>query len=165
MTITERQNKILDNLITEYIKTAKPVSSTRLQKKCGSEVCPATIRNELQVLTKNGFIEQPHISAGRIPTKKAYKHFADKIASERENAFSSFIFHEIKTAREQIEQEMKLAEELMTSLSEASLTLSISHMPLKDDLFEILNILGPSKITFGRNINIINEIIKELENF
>lgn len=163
--ITKRQEKLLNFLIKEYISTAEPVSSKALKKVTDLDVCGATIRNDLQALTKQGFIEQPHTSAGRIPTKKAYKYFADKMTSQREKVFSSFIFQEIKIAREQIEEELKLAEELMKSLSEASLSLTISDAPEKEDLFEILLKLGPSRVIYDRNVDIINEIIKELEDF
>ena len=98
--ISERQEKLLDFLIKEYISTAEPISSKALKKVADLDVCGATIRNDLQVLTKEGYIEQPHTSAGRIPTKKAYKYFADKISSQREESFgraqgkdfSNFIF-------------------------------------------------------------------------
>ena len=163
--ITKRQEKLLNFLIKEYISTAEPVSSKALKKVTDLDVCGATIRNDLQALTKQGLIEQPHTSAGRIPTKKAYKYFADEMASQREKSFLNFIFQEIKTAREQIEEELKLAEELMRSLSEASLSLTISDTPEKEDLFEILLKLGPSRVIYDRNVDIINEIIKELENF
>ena len=142
--ITERQEKLLDFLIQEYISTAEPVSSKALKKVTDLSVCGATIRNDLQALTEAGYIEQPHTSAGRVPTRKAYKYFADMAVNEREKAFSEFIVRQIRTAHQQIEQEMKLAEELMTTLSETSITLSISgsHVPEGNDLFEILNILN-----------------------
>ena len=165
MEITERQEKILDALIREYISGAEPVSSKLLKKRADLDVSPATIRNDFQELTEAGYIEQPHTSAGRIPTKKAYKHFADKIEAERENQFEEFIVRQIRTAHQQIEQEMKLAEELIKSLSETSSTLRISSISEKDGLFEILTILGSSRSTYDKNIDIINKIIKESENF
>ena len=155
----------MDFLIKEYISTAEPISSKALKKVADLDVCGATIRNDLQVLTKEGYIEQPHTSAGRVPTKKAYKYFADKITNEREKVFSDFIVRQIRTAHQQIEQEMRLAEELMKSLSETSSALTISGEPEKDDLFEILIRIGPSRMTYDRNIDIINKIIKELEKF
>lgn len=163
--ITERQEKLLDFLIKEYISTAEPVSSKALKRVADLDVCGATIRNDLQVLTKGGFIEQPHTSAGRIPTKKAYRHFANKMTSQRETVFSEFIFQEIKITRGQIDEELKLAEDLIKSLTETSSALSISRTIEKDDLFEILSIMGPARIIYQKNITIINEIIKELENF
>ena len=163
--ITERQEKLLNFLVREYITTAEPVSSLALKKITDLDVCGATIRNDLQELTEAGYISQPHTSAGRIPTQKAYRYFAEKISAEREDAFSDFIAHQIRTAHQQIEQEMKLAEELMKSLSEASTTLNYTRIQNNDNLFEILEILGPSKTAHNKNIDIINKIIKELENF
>lgn len=126
--ITERQEKLLDFLIKEYISTAEPVSSLALKKVTDLDVCGATIRNDLQELTKQGYIEQPHTSAGRIPTKKAYRHFAEKIEVERDRFFEEFIVRQIKSAHEEIEKEMRFMEDLMETLE-------------KDNLFEVLNIL------------------------
>lgn len=163
--ITNRQEKLLDFLIKEYISTAEPVSSLALKKITDLDVCGATIRNDLQALTEKGYIEQPHTSAGRIPTKKAYRYFADKIAEEREEMFSDFIVHEVVSAKKKIEQEMKLAEDLMKSLSEVSMTLNYTRITQTDNLLEILEILGPSKTTHDENINLISKIIKQLEQF
>ncbi|MEK7664745.1 MAG: DeoR family transcriptional regulator [Patescibacteria group bacterium] len=163
--ITERQEKLLNFLIKEYISTAEPVSSFALKKITDLDVCGATIRNDLQELAKQGFIGQPHTSAGRIPTKKAYKYLADKILSERQKSFFDFIFQEAASARKKVEEEIKMAEELMRSLSEVSTTLNYTRIQKKDGLLEILEILGPSKSIYQKNINVINEIIKELENF
>ena len=156
--ITERQEKLLDFLIREYIGQAKPVSSKALKKACSLDVCGATIRNDLQVLTKEGYIEQPHTSAGRITTKKAYKHFAEKVSSEREEVFSQFIVRQIRTAHQQIEQEMK-------SLMEISEMLEISHTPGKDTIFRALTILGPAREICEDNEDIIKKLLREFENF
>src|SRR3989344_3249422 len=101
--ITERQEEILNALIREYISTAEPVGSIHLKKSINLDVCPATIRNDLRELTEAGYIAQPYTSAGRVPTKKAYRLFVDKIFSDREEMFSDFIFKEIETAKKQIE--------------------------------------------------------------
>jgi heat-inducible transcriptional repressor len=163
--ISERQTEILNSLIKEYINTAEPVSSKLLKEKCGFDCSAATIRNDLQELMEMGFVEQPHTSAGRIPTQKAYRIFIESI-SEADNSdnFSEFIFKEMKQAREQIEQELKLAEELTKSLTQFSVTLSIKHtnqFSEKDDLLDILNILGSAKPTHEKNIEIIKSLLKE----
>ena len=163
--LSGRQEKLLNFLIKEYISTAEPVSSLALKKATDLDVCGATIRNDLQALTEEGYIEQPHTSAGRIPTKKAYKYFADMAVSDREKAFSDFIVQQIRTAHQQIEQEMRLAEDLMKSLSEVSTTLNYTRITKTDNLLEILQILGPSKTTHDENINLISKIIKQLEQF
>ena len=126
--ITERQEKLLSFLIREYISTAEPVSSLALKKVTDLDVCGATIRNDLQILTEEGYIKQPHTSAGRIPTQKAYKHFADKIEKQREKEFEDFIVRQIKFAHIEMEREMRFMEGLMQTLE-------------NDNMFEILTIL------------------------
>lgn len=163
--ITGRQETILNALVKEYISVAEPISSKLLKTRADLDVCEATIRNELQKLTETGFIEQPHTSAGRVPTKKAYKYFCDKIACEGEAVFGDFIVRQVRAAHEQIEKEIELAEELMRSLSQVSTTFNYTSIQNADNLLEILEILGPSKTAHDENINLINKIIKELENF
>ena len=82
MLITERQEKILDIVVREYVKTAQPVGSKFLEKKYKLGICPASIRVELQKLTDAGFISQPHTSAGRIPTDKGYRFFVDNLLTK-----------------------------------------------------------------------------------
>ena len=80
MEISERQKEILNSIVEEYIRSAQSVSSKLLEKKHkGFQVCPATIRNEMQKLTEAGFIFQPHTSAGRVPTDKGYRFFVDDL--------------------------------------------------------------------------------------
>ncbi len=163
--ITARQEKILNALVREYICDAEPVSSKLLKQRADLDVSPATIRNDFQELTEAGYIAQPHTSAGRVPTEKAYKYFVDKMFTEQETAFHSFVFKEIEEARKQIENEMKLTEELMKSLSEISLSLSVPEIPEKNTFYKILIRIGPSRTAYNKNIDIINKIIKDLENF
>ncbi|MBI4114493.1 MAG: hypothetical protein HY445_01470 [Candidatus Niyogibacteria bacterium] len=79
MTTKERNFDILDYIIRDYIETAEPVSSARICKKIRGEVSPATIRHVMGELNEDGYLEQPHTSAGRIPTDKAYRHFVDEL--------------------------------------------------------------------------------------
>jgi transcriptional regulator of heat shock response len=82
MELTERQSQILNEIIEEYINSAKPVSSKLLEKKHNFKVCPATIRIEMQKLADNGFISQPHTSAGRVPTDKGYRFYVDNFLEQ-----------------------------------------------------------------------------------
>jgi len=118
----------LEFLVREYISAGEPVSSLALKKITDLDVCGATIRNDLQELAKQGYITQPHTSAGRVPTQKAYKHFADKIEREREREFDEFIVRQIRYAHEEMERQMQMMQEIMQKLEQ-------------DNLFEILNIL------------------------
>ena len=67
-----RQQKILASVIEEYTNSAVPVGSKILVEKYGFEVSSATMRNDMASLEEEGFLHQPHISSGRIPTDKGY---------------------------------------------------------------------------------------------
>jgi len=76
--LSERQEKILEILIREYIKEAEAISSALLAQKYGTDISSATVRNEMMALEEAGFIYQPHTSAGRIPTDLGYQYFLQK---------------------------------------------------------------------------------------
>jgi heat-inducible transcription repressor HrcA len=67
-------------IIREYVESARPVSSQYLGERYDFGICPASIRIEMQKLTDDGFLTQPHTSAGRIPTDKGYRLFVDQLA-------------------------------------------------------------------------------------
>ncbi len=121
MKITKRQGEILNKIVQEYIELAQPISSQLLERKYDFGICPATIRIEMQKLTKMGFLFQPHTSAGRIPTDKGYRFFVDGLFEEKmpeieiEDWFKSEISDTIKFIQ-------KLTENL--ALSSSSLALS-----------------------------------------
>jgi len=71
--IGDRTKLILETIIKEYTKTAQPVSSGTLVDKYKLNISPATVRNEMMELEENGYILQPHTSAGRVPTEQAYE--------------------------------------------------------------------------------------------
>ncbi len=81
--ISDRKKIILRTLIREYIKNAGPISSGVLVEKCKLGVSPATIRNEMVELEEDGYIIQPHTSAGRIPTELAYELELEEIEKEK----------------------------------------------------------------------------------
>lgn len=162
--ITARQEKILNLLIKEYIDLAEPISSKLLQKKCDLDISPATIRNDLQELAEKGYISQPHTSAGRVPTNKAYVYFVERTLEDDEH-FEDFIFRQIQEARVRIERELALVQELTESLTQISGMLNYTQIRTKNGILEILELLGPSKTTYDENMNIIKELIKRIENF
>jgi heat-inducible transcriptional repressor len=75
--LDERKTAILRAIVNEYITTAQPVGSTHISNAPGVHVSPATVRNEMAVLEQEGYLVQPHTSAGRIPTDKGYRFFVD----------------------------------------------------------------------------------------
>lgn len=79
MDLSERKLCILKAVIDDYIMTGLPIGSRTIAKKSGFELSSATIRNEMADLEELGFLEQPHTSAGRIPSQKAYRYYVDRL--------------------------------------------------------------------------------------
>lgn len=77
--LTDRKKKILQIIIEDYIATAEPVGSRTIARKYDLGISPATIRNEMSDLELLGFLEQPHTSAGRIPSAQAYRYYVDSM--------------------------------------------------------------------------------------
>ena len=75
----ERKERILRAIIQDYIKTAEPVGSRTIAKNYDLGISPATVRNEMADLEDLGFLEQPHTSAGRIPSAKGYQYYVDTL--------------------------------------------------------------------------------------
>jgi heat-inducible transcriptional repressor len=77
--LDERKTAILRAVVQEYIETAQPVGSTHISNAPGVKVSSATVRNEMAVLEQEGYLAQPHTSAGRVPTDKGYRFFVDHL--------------------------------------------------------------------------------------
>src|ERR1700730_5774881 len=78
--LDDRKAAILRVVVEEYIETAQPVGSAMVARLPGLAVSSATVRNEMGVLEREGYLVQPHTSAGRIPTDKGYRFFVDSLA-------------------------------------------------------------------------------------
>lgn len=76
--LDERKAAILEEIVTHYVQTAQPVGSAHLAHLPAIGVSAATIRNEMAALEHEGYLVQPHTSAGRIPTDKGYRFFVDR---------------------------------------------------------------------------------------
>ena len=77
MTLDERKATILRAVVEEYIDTAQPVGSSHVARAPGVAVSSATVRNDMATLEHEGYLVQPHTSAGRVPTEKGYRFFVD----------------------------------------------------------------------------------------
>jgi heat-inducible transcriptional repressor len=86
MTLDERKANILRAVVEEYIDTAQPVGSGHVARAPGVNVSSATVRNDMAVLEQEGYLTQPHTSAGRVPTEKGYRAFVDRLDVPRELA-------------------------------------------------------------------------------
>jgi heat-inducible transcriptional repressor len=79
--LSARRAAILEAIVTEYIGTAEPVGSAHVANAPGVKVSSATVRSEMVALEHDGFLVQPHTSAGRIPTDKGYRFFVDHLTT------------------------------------------------------------------------------------
>lgn len=80
--MSERRRKILRVVVENYIQTAEPIGSKAIAEKAGLTCSSATIRNELAALEKLGYLEQPHTSAGRIPSPQGYRLYVNELMEQ-----------------------------------------------------------------------------------
>lgn len=114
---TQRRQRILNIIISEYISKGVPVSSDVVARK-GLGVSPATIRNEMMELEEEGYITHPHTSAGRIPTDKGYRHYIESLMSyfrlsEDEQFLIRHQFHQVERA---VEEWTRLAASILSGM-------------------------------------------------
>lgn len=79
----ERREKILHVIVEHYVRTAEPVASKSVADDTGLKVSSATVRNEMGILEREGYITHPHTSAGRVPTERGYRYYVDVLAPRR----------------------------------------------------------------------------------
>ena len=82
--LSARARQLLYHCVTEYVSTGEPVGSRTLAKKSGLDLSPASIRNVLADLEDAGYLRQPHTSAGRVPTDRAFRLFIDALMQVRD---------------------------------------------------------------------------------
>ena len=78
--LDDRKSAVLAGLVEEYIRSGEPVSSRAVLDRANLRCSSATIRNEFALLERDGYILQPHTSAGRIPTDLGYRYYLDHLS-------------------------------------------------------------------------------------
>lgn len=124
----ERQHKLLTLVIENYIRTAEPVGSRFLVEKAGLDWSEATVRNELRALEEDGYLSQPHTSAGRVPTTKGYEHYLRQLnlASSATNSRESDLLREAYRAYNDFEQAMKNVARKLVEVSDETVLIAFS---------------------------------------
>lgn len=134
--LDERTKRVLCAVVESYIEKPEPVGSRYIMKKYGFNVCSATIRNIMSDLEDEGFLFQPHTSAGRVPTDRAYRFYVDCIFQETLKLQSA----EIKRFVESLTKKLRklrnnmnsLFLETTQSLSQATKYLGLALLPETD---------------------------------
>src|SRR6201995_4287371 len=80
MNADERRFEVLRAIVADYVSTQEPVGSKVLVERYNLGVSSATVRNDMAALEDEGYIAQPHTSAGRVPTDKGYRLFVDRLS-------------------------------------------------------------------------------------
>src|SRR5215216_2374748 len=109
--LTERREALLNLIVDEYVDTAVPVGSQYIVRKHGMAVSPATVRIEMARLEEEGYINQPHTSAGRVPSDKGYRYYVESLMTEERLPWeeAQTIRHQFHQAERAMEQWFQLA--------------------------------------------------------
>jgi heat-inducible transcriptional repressor len=122
MNLDERQKLILALVIRDYIDHAQPVGSKTLVDKYGLNFSPATVRNEMVALAEEGFLHQPHTSAGRVPTEEGYRYFVRQLMGRTDLTPQTkrMITHQFYQAGRDIDHWLRLAASILAHQSQAA---------------------------------------------
>jgi len=139
--LDERKRRVLHAVVDDYVRTATPVGSRTIARRYDLGVSPATIRNEMADLEDMGYLEQPHTSAGRIPSDKGYRFYVDSLMEIHELAADEMA--RIKAVFEQRAGQIELLiQETGRLISDATDYLSLIVGPkLSDARFKHLQVL------------------------
>lgn len=122
MELSERKMKILAAVVDEYISTAEPVGSKTIAEVAALGCSSATIRNELSELTGMGYLEQPHTSAGRVPTPKGYRFYVNELMQRQKLSLE-----ETEEINRSLNDKLSQLDHLMTNVG--SLASSLTNYP------------------------------------
>jgi heat-inducible transcriptional repressor len=144
----EREKFILALVIHEYVESAQPVGSQHLVAHYDLDVSPATVRNTLAELTEQGYLRQPHTSAGRVPTEEGYRYFVRQLMGQADlpAPVQRTITHQFYQAGQDVERWMRLAASVLAHQSQAA---SLVTAPMPElALFKHLELIA----THGRQV-------------
>ncbi len=138
--MTPRAAEILNSLVQEYIQTGRPVASRSLSRMRQCDLSPATIRNVMSDLSEEGYLEQPHTSAGRVPTAKAYRVFVRSLTAKR------LVEQEIERLRRELADVDTLGDRVELSshmLTEMTRSFSVAAaIPAASQILDQVELLG-----------------------
>ena len=165
MELTERKKKVLRSVVDLYIRTAEPVGSKAITELPDMKYSSATIRNEMAELTAMGYLEQPHTSAGRIPSASGYRLYVDELMMDYRLSLD-----ETKSINTAIEEKMqrvdKLVEKVARLVSQATELPAISAASRSRSLsvkrYDLI-LAGPGSVIavlMLSNEQVVNKLIK-----
>ena len=165
MELTERKKKVLRSVVDLYIRTAEPVGSKAITELPDMNYSSATIRNEMADLTAMGYLEQPHTSAGRIPSAAGYRLYVDELMMDYRLTLDET--HSINTAIEEKMQRVdRMVEKVAKLVSQATdlpaISLASRHGGATVKRFDLI-LAGAGSIILVlmlSNDEVVNKLIK-----
>lgn len=141
MELTERKLKILQAIISDYVRSAEPVGSRTLSKKFELGISPATIRNEMSDLEEMGYLTHPHTSAGRVPSDKAYRLYVNSLMEKHELSPTekNLIAERLRANVNEFDETIRHAAKLLSEITNLT---SFAMTPTKnEDTLKFINLL------------------------
>lgn len=162
--MTDRQSKILCAIVEQYAEVAAPVGSVLLANLFG--VSSATIRAEMARLEEMGYIEQPHTSAGRIPTDKGYRYFVNKVTDQSDLSITSNINRSVRAMDIRVKSAGEAARSIKSAVdSLVEITQNLGLATIGDQLYMsgISNLFGQPEFADGSAVYEVAQLIDNLE--
>jgi len=147
--LDERKTAILRAVVEEYVSTAQPVGSQHVARASGLPVSSATIRNEMAILEQEGYLVQPHTSAGRVPTDKGYRFFVDHLTApgRLDDARVSEVRQFFDTAHGHLEQMLQDTSRLLSRLTNyAAVVVAPGHEAAVVRSIQVVALTGRSSL-------------------
>jgi heat-inducible transcriptional repressor len=155
--LTQRQQEILRRLVEEFVASGQPVGSKTLVDKGNLTAGPSTVRAELAELEALGLLTHPHTSAGRVPTERGYRCYADELLGRNESKASEFAL-DLHTERTEVESALQATTEMLSQVTrllalvsapplEATTVVHIEVLLLQADLVMVVVITSAGGVT------------------
>lgn len=117
--LDERKKQILKVIVDDYIASAEPVGSRTIARRYDLGLSPATIRNEMADLEEGGYLEQPHTSAGRVPSERGYRYYVDALMAQHKLSENELemIYGELEKYHQEIESVIHQTSKILVQMT------------------------------------------------
>lgn len=136
--LDERKKRVLKAIVEEYINTAEPVSSNAIVNNYDLDYSSATIRNDMSELEKEGYLDKPHLSSGRVPSAKGYRFYVDEFLNDENISLEEikYISNKLETKVNEIEELTKITTSTISEVTHYT-TVSIGPKAAMQNIDEI----------------------------
>lgn len=149
--LSDRKKKILCAVVDSYIDSATPISSKEIQESYLSECSSATIRNELSALESMGYLIQPHVSAGRVPSERAFRFYVNELMAE-----NNLTPYETEAIEKYFNRKLSSIEEVVTAVTRViSDVTNYTAVVVKADMSDTITAIKLLDLSNGKMLVVI----------